>query len=606
MNMAVSDEIKERLDIVELVSSYVSTLRRSGHNYVAPCPFHTERTPSFVVFPERGTWRCFGACATGGDVLSFVMRMERMSFSDTLRMLAQRVGVSLGRRADDPRRSVVYRLNEAAATYFHNMLGSQQGIAARAYLRQRGIDNETGRRFRLGLSPGMGDGLREHLQSLGFTAEQAVEAGLVTGLEGAPARDLFRGRLMFPIHDAQGNIAGFGGRSLDGREPRYLNTPRTRSFDKGRILYGFHRARRAIREEGEGVVVEGYMDVIAAHQYGFENVVASMGTALTEHQVALLKGVAERFVMALDADAAGQAATFRSLRESWRALKGRPDVSLRVLVLSSGKDPDELIRNSPDEWRRSVREAPSLLDYLFGSAETFWDLSSSEGKREAAEELFPVISGMDNPFEQDVYFRRLAGTLGVSVATLEAGIGRPGAGSGPRRREKESARRASAQPFELQDRDPLEEHFLSVLLRWPELRGFVRELDAECLRQWENRELFTELLRCDTMELRSDLLDENLRQRVEYLLSLPLPPMELRQREQAVKDCFHRLEERRLRALKLEEASLLAQATDSESSADHLDEVSRRSIETNERLREIFHARSEHQRRGSGRGEGLW
>lgn len=593
--MALSDEIKERLDIVELVGGYVPSLQKAGRNFKALCPFHTERTPSFYVFPERQSWRCFGACATGGDVLSFVMRMEKLSFGDTLKLLAQRAGVTMPQRQERHERNALYQVNEAAAAFFQEVLRSPQGIAARTYLQQRGLDAETMSRFELGLSPGSGSALRDHLLALGQSHEQVVRAGLATQSTDAPPRDMFLGRLMFPIRDDQGNLAGFGGRSLDGSDPKYLNSPRTEVFDKGRILYAFHRAKGSIREHGEGVVVEGYMDAIAAHQYGFDNVVASMGTALTEAQVALLKSVGKRFVMAMDSDAAGKEATFRSLRDSWHALTGFSDVLLSIVLLPFGKDPDELIRTSSEAWRRSVAESTPLLDYLFDSAPTRWDLSASVGKQQAVDELKQVINRMGNVFEQDKYFRKLADTLGVSLATLEASMGRPRPRSSSSRfRNRGQAPAASTKAFEDEKRDPVEEHLLALVLQWPELREFVRDLDPQTLGRWDDRHLFTSWIECSTIERLLQGLEEDLHHRVHYLLSLSVPPMDLRQREQAVKDCFHRLEERWLRNLKAEEALLLQEGE----AAEHPGELEQRGVDTNERLRQLFHARAGHPRRG--------
>ena len=591
--MALSDEIKERLDIVEVVGSYVPTLQRAGRNYKALCPFHTERTPSFVVFPERQSWRCFGACATGGDVLSFVMRMENLGFSDTLKLLAQRVGIKIPQRQERQERHALHQVNEAALAFFQEVLRSPQGIAARAYLQQRGLDTETVERFELGLSPGSGSALLGHLSALGYPHEQIVRAGLATQSSDASPRDMFLGRLMFPIRDDRGNLAGFGGRSLDESEPKYLNSPRTEVFDKGRILYAFHRTKDRIKEQGEGVVVEGYMDAIAAHQHGFDNVVASMGTALTEHQVSLLKSVGKRFVMAMDSDAAGKEATFRSLRDSWHALAGFSDVLLSIALLPFGKDPDELIRTNSESWHRTIAESTSLLDYLFDSAPMRWDLSTSVGKQQAVDELKQVINRMGNVFEQDKYFRKLADTLDVSLATLEASMGRPHARS-PRSRipNRGQAPAASANVFEDEKRDRIEEHLLALVLQWPDLREFVRDLDPQALERWENRELFTFWIGCSTIDELLQGVEEDLRQRVNYLLSLPVPPMDLRTREDAVKDCSHRLEERRLRTLKAEEALLWSQEEPLEEAQEQ------RAVDINEKLRALFHARSGHQRHG--------
>ena len=610
--MALSDEIKDRSDIVDVVSSYVPALKKAGRNYKAPCPFHAERTPSFVVFPERQSWRCFGACARGGDVLSFVMSIEKFDFGDALKLLAQRAGVAMQHtRRPDQESHTIHKINNAAAGFFQELLRSQQGVAARAYLSQRGFDSDTSDRFLLGLSPGSGTVLMEHLSGMGYAPEQIVQAGLATTFNDAPPRAMFLGRLIFPIHDDRGNLAGFGGRSLDGSDPKYMNTPRTEVFDKGRMLYAFHMAKARIKEQGDGVVVEGYMDAIAAHQFGFNNVVASMGTALTEHQVALLRGAGRRFVLALDPDAAGQEATFRSLESSWRvferrAVGNRRNVplyernaapSLKIALLPPGRDPDRVIRDDPQEWGKFVADAVPLLDYLFRSAPDRWDLDTSECKARVAEQLYPLIAAIDNPFEQERYYRQLADTLGVQPATLEASLGRPQRGPSLRRGAN-PAPKASATAFEVERRDPLEEHLLALLLRWPELQEQVEGLDPHSLGQWENREIFTAWIGCSIIEELLESLEEDLRQRVHHLLSLTIPPMDLRQREQAVRDCFHRLEERRLRSIKGEEALLLGwQEGPEQAQGMKEEELEQRVVDTNESLRKLFHVRARYKRR---------
>ncbi len=597
--MALSDDIKQRLDIVDVVSQYVPPLQKAGRNYKAPCPFHIERTPSFVVFPERQSWRCFGACATGGDVFSFVMRMEKQGFSETLRLLAGRAGISVSQRRDRQEHQSLYKINLAAAKFFRDVLHSPQGMAARSYLQQRGVDTPSIEAFQLGLSPATDTALLQHMESLDYGQDQTVGAGLATKRDDGTARDMFVGRLTFPIHDDKGNMVGFGGRSLDGSEPKYLNSPRTETFDKGRILYGLHKARTAIKSQEEGVVVEGYMDVIAAHQYGFNNVVASMGTALTEHQVALLRSTGRKFVLALDPDTAGREATFRGLVESWRIFERRrvdsyrnvtiyeapndPSV-LHIAILPEGKDPDQLVRDDPQAWQRAVAEALPLLDYLLASAPDRWDLAGSEGKQAAAQALSEVIASVGNPFEQERYRRKLADVLEVSLATLEASIGRLQRPSS-RRGGPRATQEASLTPFEMEHHDSLEEHLLALLLQWPELREHATDLDIQTLEKWENREVFTYWAEWSTIEGLQQAPDEDVRQRISYLQTLPIPPMDLRHREQAVTDCLRRLKERHLRNLKAEEALLLDQSGQP-------DEIEQQAVDTNEKLRQLFYEKS--------------
>ena len=602
--MAISDEIKQRLDIIDVVSGYVPSLRRAGRSYKATCPFHSERTPSFVVFPERQSWRCFGACATGGDLISFTMRAENLDFKDTLKLLANRAGISDFQPRQRQRNESQQRVNEASAAHFQGLLLAPQGMAARTYLQQRGVDADAIAKFEIGLSPAGGSALLQHLKSLGYSESHILKAGLASQRDDSQPRDLFNGRLMFPIRDGNGVLAGFGGRSLDGSEPKYLNSPRTELFDKGHILYAMHKARDAIKQTGEGVIVEGYMDVIAAHQHGFNNVVASMGTALTEQQVTLLRNTGRRFVLALDPDTAGQEATFRDLVDSWhifeqRLVGRRRSIAIyeratdpflvRVGILPPGQDPDQLIRSNPEGWQASLAEAKPLVDYLIDSARDHWDISTSEGKARAAEALYQVIASIGNPFEREGYLKRLAEVLGVQVATLEASLGKLSASSS-RRSNPQQRPRASESPFESANKDVLQEHFLGFILQWPDLREHLADMDPQVVRGWEDRILFSSWLKCSTIDELRQMHDDYLQRRIDHLLSLPVPPLDLRQREQAVKDCRYHLEIRRLKSLKEEEKLALSEAGFS-------DDIEQRVVETNEQLKNLFQQKYPHHAR---------
>lgn len=354
------DEIRQRIDIVDVVGETVA-LQRAGRNYKALCPFHPEKTPSFFVFPDRQRWHCFGACAAGGDVFAFVMRKHNLDFAGALRLLAERAGVSLRRasgRGEQAQKERLCQANEAAAIFFQNALfSSSAGAPALDYMTLRGIDRETAEAFQIGYSPDSWDALREHLKGRGFNEVELLRTGLL--VEGdIGLYDRFRDRLMFPIRDEQGRGVGFGSRRLKETEkegdesPKYLNTPQTPIFDKGSILYGLDRAREHIRRSDLAVIVEGYMDVIAAHQHESRNVVASMGTALTERQVGFLRQLTENFVLAFDPDEAGQAASERGTLIAYEM-----GASIRVISLPEGRDPDQIIRSSPEIWRQLVAEA---------------------------------------------------------------------------------------------------------------------------------------------------------------------------------------------------------------------------------------------------------
>lgn len=563
--MSVVDEVRSRLDIVDVVSGYVQ-LKKAGRSYKASCPFHTEKTPSFVVNPERQTWHCFGACSTGGDAFSFVMRKEGMEFGDALKLLADRTGVELrpARPGSSDRYEALYRVNQEAAKFYQDALGSPEGSRASAYLAERGVDRAASTSFRLGFSPPGRNRLKSHLQTLGFDLEHAVEAGLIRKFDDGGMRDFFRGRLMFPIQDRRGRVIGFGGRSLDGSEPKYINTAASPVFDKQANLYGLHMAIQPIRDSNAAVVVEGYMDVIAAHQAGFANVVASMGTALTERQVGVLRAAAGKFVLALDPDLAGQEATLRSLEASWKVLERRQvgpglraagpvyqsrKLELAIAALPAGQDPDTLIRRDPEEWKRIVAEAKPYVDFMIRAIAARYDLNQPRGRAEAAEALAPIITAVGSAIEQEHYFQLTADALGVSRQALEASIGTPSAARRPGRRAPPRAEPtpSAPSPIAAEGRDKVEESILSLLLRRLDLKGATADLASDRFRAMENRELFTSLQSCSTIDELRDSVDVSLHDRLDYLSGIDHGPGDRRLDANALDEMLRRLEQRHLR-----------------------------------------------------------
>ena len=597
--MTVVDDIKSRLDILEVVSRHVA-LQRSGRSYKANCPFHEERTPSFFVFPDRQSWRCFGGCASGGDVFSFVMRAENLEFGEVLRRLAQQTGVALPRREHRDEQQNVSQINEAARSYFLRLLASAQGSEARDYLEQRGLNRETIEKFELGLSPPDGDSLNNHLLHQGFSAEHLAMAGVVRAGEDGRHRDLFRGRLMIPIRNGQGELSGFGGRALGEAEPKYLNSPRSAVFDKGRMLYGLHLAKEEAIRQGV-VVVEGYMDAIAAHQHGFNNVVACMGTALTEHQVAEIRRLSHRVTMALDPDPAGQQATLRSLESSWlasqthvagRALgttlfQGQDSAEIGVALLPNGEDPDKLIRRSPREWTELVEGAIPLFNYLLVAKSAQVDLTTPQGKAELAADMSRIVWDTPDPIKQDHYSQLLASHLGVTRETLQASVGRPIAARRSRS-VASSSRSATPSAFAKLDRDPVEDYCLAVLLRFEELGEVAEALRPEYFRRMENREIFArwQLARQQGVEgplaeWLKETIDDELSEHLESLLARFLPPLDSPRRPAAFQDTVGRLEERHLKELKTEEGMRF-----SEGPADLLEQEYPEVLELNRRIKE--------------------
>ena len=596
--MTVVDDIKTRLDILEVVSQHVP-LQRSGRSYKANCPFHQERTPSFHVFPDRQTWRCFGACATGGDIFSFVMRAGNLEFAEALRELSQQAGVALPSRERRTQQGFVLDISEAARTYFQELLFSEQGAGTRDYLERRGLTRDAIEKFELGLSPLDGESLKNHLVRAGFSTQQLAQAGVVHVTDNGWARDLFRNRLMIPIRNGRGELGGFGGRALEDTNPKYLNSPRTALFDKGRLLYGLYLAKEEAGRKGI-VVVEGYMDVIAAHQHGFNNVVASMGTALTQEQVAEIRRVTADVTMALDPDAAGQQATLRSLESSWRVFQSsvagrsqgttlyqrQPVLELKIAVLPDGRDPDDVIHRSPEEWVRLVDRAAPLMDYLFGALSAQVDPSTPQGKTRMVELMFPLIAAVSEPAQQDHYFQVLAEHLGVTQDTLRATIGRPTIVQRARS-SRSQARSATPSPFAKLERDPMEDYCLALLLQYSELEGTAEELRPEYFHRLENREIFNVWERRHredqgTTEVPSLMrdIDDELAEHLESLVQKSMPPLDQHRRLQAFQDAVHRLEERYLRELKTEEGIRFA-----ETPPDLAEASNQGVLEVNERLK---------------------
>jgi DNA primase len=436
--MDVTEEIKARIDIVDFISRYVP-LKRAGRSYKAPCPFHQEKTPSFVVFPETGTWRCFGACGVGGDVFTFLMKRENLDFREALHTLAEEAGVELVSQEDnsaEKERTRLYEANALAAQFFRNQLHrSPNAQPARSYLKQRGIDAQIAESFQLGYALDSWDTLLHHLGEQGYTPPELVRAGLVKHNEERNSYyDAFRDRVMIPIQDRQGRVIGFGGRVMGDSQPKYLNTAETPLFNKSNTLYGLDRAYRAIREQDGVVIVEGYMDVIAAHQFGHENVVACLGTALTEGQLKQLQRYTSNYTLALDSDSAGQQATIRGLNQARQALKrvrrptltpsgrvrmeSRLAANLRIVALPEGKDPDDLIRKRPELWAGIVAKAEPLVDYFMRVITAQMDLGSAQGKAQAVGELAPLIAELDDDIERQHYVQQLSRLVQVDEQTI--------------------------------------------------------------------------------------------------------------------------------------------------------------------------------------------
>ncbi len=495
--MTAVDEIKARLDIVDLVSESVK-LRRSGKSYTGFCPFHPNtRTPAFVVFPDSGTWRCFGQCNEGGDIFKYVMKKEGWDFSQALEFLAQRAGVTLEARtpereaADEQNDRLRDLLEQTAAFFSHHLLHSDAGRPALDYLHKRGLTDETIQTFGLGYAPASWDAARQHFMALGFSQAEMLQAGLLSeSPDTGRVYDRFRNRVTFPIRDSRGRMTGFGARILDPNDiPKFLNSPQTPLFDKGSLLYALDLARKDIRVKDQAVIVEGYLDVIALHQAGFRNTVSPMGTALSEAQLHLLKRLTRRIVLALDADAAGEKATLRGLEIARQALdhetelvfdarglirqEARLSADVRVTRLPPGMDPDEVVLRNPAEWQAILDAAQPIVVHVMDTLAAGRDLDDAKVKSEIAAQVLPLVEDVPDMVEREAYRQRLARLLRVDERSLLGG--RPAARPAPagRRRKPSPAQSARPQtpvllPTSALRAQELEHHILRLLMRQPD------------------------------------------------------------------------------------------------------------------------------------------
>ncbi|HND48464.1 MAG TPA: DNA primase [Anaerolineales bacterium] len=488
--MSTIDEIKSKIDIVDLVSEAGVKLRKAGRNMTGFCPFHDNKhTPAFVVWPESGTWRCFGACNEGGDIFKFVMKREGIDFKEALNKLALRAGVEVQQiQRETPQQREAYdhlrTLLEDAVVYYRSHLFANPEILN--YLRQkRGLTDATIETFGLGYAPPGYDNLLKHFSGK-YMPQDLVDAGMLSERDSGGLFDRFRHRIMIPIRDENGKMAGFGARIVDPNDnPKFLNSPETAIFTKGRLLYGFDRARKPIRAADQAVIVEGYLDVIALHQAGYENVVSPMGTALTEDQLRLLKRSTRRIVLALDPDVAGQKAVLRGLEAARSAMdkegeltfdahgllrnEARLQADLRVATMPDDLDPDEIVARNKEEWATLIANAKPIITHVMEALSAGQNLNDPKIKNQIAEQVLPLIDDMGTPMERDTYRQALARMLRVDERTLMAAQPK-GAVMRRKPRVTESSRKTeSVAVAAVNPRKNIEFYCLSVLIRKPDL-----------------------------------------------------------------------------------------------------------------------------------------
>jgi len=411
------DEIKNRLNILEVIGSYIK-LRKTGANYRALCPFHSEKNPSFFVSPARQIWHCFG-CSKGGDIFGFIKEIEGVEFGDALRILAQKAGVELKPIKPELRteRQRLSEICELSLKFFEKQLeGSSLGKEARKYLLGRGINEESIKKWRIGWAPDVWQGLTNFLNSKGYNIEEIEKAGLSLKNEQGSYYDRFRGRIIFPIFDLTSQVVGFGGRVFQKSEEvaKYINTPNTLLYDKSKILYGLDKAKVEIRKRDICILVEGYTDVILAHQAGFENTVSTSGTALTPYQLVILKRYSDNLLLSFDMDIAGDTATKRGI--DLAQLRG---FNLKIITLPKNEDPADVISKDKKEFEKLINSAFSILDFYFQNTFFQLDKKTPEGKKAISKILLPVIKRIPNKIEQSFWIGKLAKNLEVKEENVE-------------------------------------------------------------------------------------------------------------------------------------------------------------------------------------------
>jgi DNA primase len=487
--MDAVEDIKSRLNIEDVVSEYVQ-LKRSGRNFKGLSPFTNEKTPSFMVSPEKQIWHDFSS-GKGGNMFSFVMEMEGLDFKGALELLARKAGVDLtqyqtGHSGETTRlKERLYAANEQAAKFYQVHFSKNQ-TALEYVFKKRKFNKETALKFRLGYAPNNGTALMDYLKKQGFSEQDLQKAGLVSR-RYRPA-DMFRGRLMIPLQDSQGRVIGFTARLLDDEPnaPKYINTPQTLLYDKGRHVYGLHLAKEAIRKDKFAVVVEGNLDVIASHQVGVNQVVATAGTAMTEMHLKELSRFTGDIRLCFDEDQAGQNATERAI-----PIASKVGVSLSIIVIPEGKDPDELIQKNPKLWQTALGKQQYAFDWLIDHYRKQLDLDSAPGKRQFSDVVLGVVKQIQDSVEQDHYLQRIAELLGVSAEALYSKLRQS---AQPRNTLKRPKTTQAVMDKDAEELKKTEDHLLALTLLRPGLRNYLVPLTADMLQGSDAKELFKFLL----------------------------------------------------------------------------------------------------------------
>lgn len=501
------DLIKQKINVVYLIQEYLP-LKKAGVNFKAPCPFHPEKNPSFIVSPERQIWHCF-SCNRGGDIFKFLMEKEGMEFKEALEYLAQKAGVTLSKKlVKKDSKDRFYEANLKAQEFFHFILTKHNlGQEALEYLKQRGITDETIEAFGLGYAPRSWDSLTKFLLKRGFSAGEVINAGLVVPSKSS-CYDRFRGRVTFPLIDTRDKIIGFSGRILGSGEPKYINTPQTSIFDKGHFLFGMQRSKGEIRTKNEAILVEGEMDAIASYQAGVKNAVSSKGTALTQGQIELLKKYTDNLTLCFDMDLAGDFASRRGIEMADLA-----GFNLKVVDLAEGKDPSELIKVNPSSWQKAVEAAVPIYDWYLMSVSKRYNLKDSTDLKKISQELVPIWSKISDDLTREHYIQKLAALLKVKEQFIRDLVTKQRQGAGVPT-SLSSVLKASGKDDLISSpvsrRQLLEQYLLSLLLHIPKDHIFVPSFLETLLMSENLRQIYVLLvLYLDSISFKGRSFDIN-------------------------------------------------------------------------------------------------
>ena len=538
--------VKSKLDIVDLISKYVD-LKRSSRTLKGLCPFYPENTPSFVVYPEEQTFKCYcGSCAglSGGDIFTFLMRLENIGFKDALFKCAEISGVDINfqeKIKPQPKKDIDQAL-QAASNYFRNSLESRYGSQGIKYLEQRGIKNEQIEEFGLGLSLGGINTLVDHLKKVGVKGVAAVESGLVQKWPDGTWHDFFIERLTIEIKDEDNNLVGFGARSLDNKLPKYINTPQTSLFNKSNILFGLNVAKDYI--EKECIIVEGYMDVFAAHSENFKNVVACMGTSVTKEQLELISKYTNKTILCLDSDIAGRRASVNNLIKLINSDINFTNLNLEIEIASitEGKDPDELIRNNPSDWKKVIESSVPLHTHLINNLELVFDLNDSLQKNQAANSVYKIVFENQNSHIQDEILNLLSKKLNLSRENLPK----------PENKNKNLKIPENKNNYTV-NKNLVERHVLALVVQNEYLKNYIKEHPEEIFSEIKFRELFSKLKVEEISALEND---ELLNESINELKNISLPKSFEKDLISELNNCINRLYDLHLKRQKREQEKI--------------------------------------------------